>query len=207
METRAAILWEPRTEWSVEDIELDAPKAGAVKVKLPASGMCHSDEHLVTGDLPAWNSSLPETPLYGPAVIYRQRYIIPAARLEVSYTPVKPIEITASIAYSPIVSAQTVDDHVMRQLTFTDTFSGGTYLEPAIDIRYVPNDRFSARLGASYTMITGLVGTTSWQNDGSTSTFPDVQYLAGSAGASTAARGGGASFNAWDILLSFRVSM
>jgi NDMA-dependent alcohol dehydrogenase len=51
METRAAILWEPRTEWSVEDIQLDAPKAGEVKVKLAASGMCHSDEHLMTGDL------------------------------------------------------------------------------------------------------------------------------------------------------------
>jgi S-(hydroxymethyl)glutathione dehydrogenase/alcohol dehydrogenase len=51
VQTRAAILWEPRTEWSVEDIELDAPKAGEVKVKLAASGLCHSDEHLMTGDL------------------------------------------------------------------------------------------------------------------------------------------------------------
>lgn len=51
MQTRAAILWEPRTEWSVEDIELDDPKAGEVKVKLAASGLCHSDEHLLTGDM------------------------------------------------------------------------------------------------------------------------------------------------------------
>ncbi|MFC5749005.1 NDMA-dependent alcohol dehydrogenase [Actinomadura rugatobispora] len=51
MRTRAAILWEPRTDWSVEDIELDDPKAGEVKVKLAASGLCHSDEHLLTGDM------------------------------------------------------------------------------------------------------------------------------------------------------------
>ena len=51
MQTRAAILWEPHTDWSVEDIELDDPKAGEVKVKLAASGLCHSDEHLVTGDM------------------------------------------------------------------------------------------------------------------------------------------------------------
>ncbi len=51
MQTRAAILWEPNTEWSVEDIELDAPKAGEVKVELAASGLCHSDEHLLTGDM------------------------------------------------------------------------------------------------------------------------------------------------------------
>ena len=51
MDTQAAILWEPHTEWSVEDIELDPPKAGEVLVKLAASGLCHSDEHLVTGDM------------------------------------------------------------------------------------------------------------------------------------------------------------
>ncbi|WP_028644146.1 NDMA-dependent alcohol dehydrogenase [Nocardioides sp. URHA0020] len=51
MKTRAAILWEPHTDWSVEDIELDAPKKGEILVKLAASGLCHSDEHMVTGDM------------------------------------------------------------------------------------------------------------------------------------------------------------
>jgi S-(hydroxymethyl)glutathione dehydrogenase/alcohol dehydrogenase len=51
MQTRAAILWEPKTAWSVEDIELDPPKRGEVLVKLAASGLCHSDEHMVTGDM------------------------------------------------------------------------------------------------------------------------------------------------------------
>jgi NDMA-dependent alcohol dehydrogenase len=52
MQTKAAILWETEKPWSVEDIELDEPQEGEVQVKLAASGMCHSDEHLVTGDLP-----------------------------------------------------------------------------------------------------------------------------------------------------------
>ncbi len=52
MKTKAAILWETNTPWSVEDIELDPPGPGEVLVKLSASGLCHSDEHLVTGDLP-----------------------------------------------------------------------------------------------------------------------------------------------------------
>ena len=51
VKTKAAILWERNTPWSVEEIELDPPKTGEVLVKLAASGMCHSDEHLVTGDL------------------------------------------------------------------------------------------------------------------------------------------------------------
>jgi S-(hydroxymethyl)glutathione dehydrogenase/alcohol dehydrogenase len=52
VKTKAAILWEVGKDWSVEEIELDPPKDGEVLVSLAASGMCHSDEHLVTGDLP-----------------------------------------------------------------------------------------------------------------------------------------------------------
>jgi NDMA-dependent alcohol dehydrogenase len=52
MKTKAAILWETNAPWSVEEIELDPPGPSEVLVKMAASGMCHSDEHLVTGDLP-----------------------------------------------------------------------------------------------------------------------------------------------------------
>ncbi len=51
METEAAILWGMGQDWSVETIELDPPKTGEVLVRIAASGMCHSDEHLRTGDL------------------------------------------------------------------------------------------------------------------------------------------------------------
>ena len=62
MKTKAAILWARNTPWSVEEIELDPPKAGEVLVKMVASGMCHSDEHLVTGDL---GGITPDPPLIG----------------------------------------------------------------------------------------------------------------------------------------------
>ena len=62
MKTKAAILRARNTAWSVEEIELDPPKAGEVLVKIVASGMCHSDEHLVTGDLAG---ATPEPPLIG----------------------------------------------------------------------------------------------------------------------------------------------
>jgi S-(hydroxymethyl)glutathione dehydrogenase/alcohol dehydrogenase len=51
VKSKAAILWETHSKWSVEEIDLDPPKAGEVLVKLAASGLCHSDEHLVTGDM------------------------------------------------------------------------------------------------------------------------------------------------------------
>lgn len=51
MKSKAAVLWETNSKWSVEEIELDPPREGEVLVKLAASGLCHSDEHLVTGDM------------------------------------------------------------------------------------------------------------------------------------------------------------
>jgi NDMA-dependent alcohol dehydrogenase len=62
MKTKAAILWERNTPWSVEEIDLDPPKVGEVLVRMVASGMCHSDEHLVTGDMAGVT---PELPLIG----------------------------------------------------------------------------------------------------------------------------------------------
>lgn len=62
MKTKAAILWERNTPWSVEEIDLDPPKAGEVLVEMVASGMCHSDDHLRTGDLAGVT---PEPPLIG----------------------------------------------------------------------------------------------------------------------------------------------
>ncbi|WP_019873995.1 NDMA-dependent alcohol dehydrogenase [Sporichthya polymorpha] len=52
MKTRAAILWDRQKDWVVEEIELDPPKRGEVLVKMGGSGLCHSDEHIRSGDLP-----------------------------------------------------------------------------------------------------------------------------------------------------------
>jgi NDMA-dependent alcohol dehydrogenase len=52
MKTKAAVLWGLGQKWEVEEVDLDPPGPGEVMVRLTASGLCHSDEHLVTGDLP-----------------------------------------------------------------------------------------------------------------------------------------------------------
>ncbi len=53
MKTKGAVLWGVKEEWSVEEIDLGDPVAGEVQVRLAASGLCHSDEHLVTGASPS----------------------------------------------------------------------------------------------------------------------------------------------------------
>jgi NDMA-dependent alcohol dehydrogenase len=50
MRTRAAIIREPGKPWEITELELDEPKPGEVLIRFAASGMCHSDEHLRTGD-------------------------------------------------------------------------------------------------------------------------------------------------------------
>jgi NDMA-dependent alcohol dehydrogenase len=70
VDTKAAVLWKTHSDWQIEDITLDPPKAGEVLVELAASGLCHSDEHLVTGDMampPELNELLgfPQYPIIG----------------------------------------------------------------------------------------------------------------------------------------------
>jgi S-(hydroxymethyl)glutathione dehydrogenase/alcohol dehydrogenase len=50
--TRAALLYGPGQDYKIEEIELDDPRAGEVLVAMRACGLCHSDEHSRTGDLP-----------------------------------------------------------------------------------------------------------------------------------------------------------
>ncbi|MGY1744779.1 NDMA-dependent alcohol dehydrogenase [Blastococcus sp. SYSU D00695] len=52
MKTKGALLWGVGEKWSIEEIELGDPREGEVQVQLAASGLCHSDEHLVTGATP-----------------------------------------------------------------------------------------------------------------------------------------------------------
>ena len=52
MKTKGALIWEFNKPWSVEEIDIGDPRKGEVKVALEPAGMCHSDHHVVTGDIP-----------------------------------------------------------------------------------------------------------------------------------------------------------
>ena len=55
MKCAGAILSRIGEAWSVEEIEVLPPGRGEVLVEWKAAGLCHSEEHFVTGDfvLPA----------------------------------------------------------------------------------------------------------------------------------------------------------
>jgi NDMA-dependent alcohol dehydrogenase len=50
MKTKAAVLYEVGDPFQVETLDLQPPQSGEVLVRMAATGVCHSDWHLVTGD-------------------------------------------------------------------------------------------------------------------------------------------------------------
>jgi NDMA-dependent alcohol dehydrogenase len=49
--TRGAILRSAPGKWEVVDLQADDPRQGELQVKVAASGLCHSDDHIATGDM------------------------------------------------------------------------------------------------------------------------------------------------------------
>lgn len=52
MQTRGAIIRQTPGTYEVADLELSRPRQNELLVKMVASGLCHSDDHLAKGDLP-----------------------------------------------------------------------------------------------------------------------------------------------------------
>ena len=52
MKTRAAVAWEAGQPLSIEEIDLDGPKAGEVLLRIVATGVCHTDAYTLSGDDP-----------------------------------------------------------------------------------------------------------------------------------------------------------
>ena len=50
MRTRGAVIRQAPGTYEVVDLELDSPRSGELTVKMVASGLCHSDDHIASGD-------------------------------------------------------------------------------------------------------------------------------------------------------------
>jgi S-(hydroxymethyl)glutathione dehydrogenase/alcohol dehydrogenase len=49
---KAAVLYEYGKPLVVEEVDIDPPKKGEVKIRLAATAICHSDIHVIKGELP-----------------------------------------------------------------------------------------------------------------------------------------------------------
>lgn len=52
MKVKAAVAWGPNQKLSIEEVDLEEPKAGEVLVKLKATGVCHTDAYTLSGKDP-----------------------------------------------------------------------------------------------------------------------------------------------------------
>ena len=59
MRTRAAVLFNQPGKWEVTELDLEPPQQGELLIRMAAAGLCHSDDHLLTGDLPIPEGALP----------------------------------------------------------------------------------------------------------------------------------------------------
>lgn len=50
---KAAVLWELKKPLSIEEVEVAPPKAKEVRIKILATGICRSDDHVVKGKYPS----------------------------------------------------------------------------------------------------------------------------------------------------------
>jgi len=190
-----------RFKWSARDGYLQYP---------PSTGHSYyfnSNGTLVYGTEPPWTSNVTKTPLYGTGIVYEQQFLVPMAGASATYSPGTGFSIGASFSFSPFVFAQTTDNHMFRLINIYDSFSNGLLLEPAVDVTWELGRGASLRLSGRYRLISGLVGNSTWQYEGTTSTSPNSQYIAGPGSNSTVTNGGGASFEAVDASLSFRLSL
>ncbi|KAK7819355.1 hypothetical protein U0070_025383 [Myodes glareolus] len=46
---RAAVAWTTNAPLSIEEVEVDPPKAGEVRIKIISSGVCGTDNHILEG--------------------------------------------------------------------------------------------------------------------------------------------------------------
>lgn len=51
MQTRGAIVRQAPGKYEVVDLEVNDPRPDEIQVKMAASGMCHSDDHVASGDI------------------------------------------------------------------------------------------------------------------------------------------------------------
>ena len=52
MKTKAAILMEQPGRWEIAEVDLDPPRQGELLIRMAAAGLCHSDDHGASGDIP-----------------------------------------------------------------------------------------------------------------------------------------------------------
>lgn len=146
-----------------------------------------------------WSSSTPKTAAYGTGIIYEQIYFIPGVFLGTDWLISRFARLHAGFLYSPAVACNDVDNHEFTGADYYEKMSGGSLVEPSLQLEWNPTPQSTLSFVISYRSIWGLVGNAtviyttsspylSGHSPGATYTFPD---------------GGGASYSALELSITY----
>jgi outer membrane protease len=108
----------------------------------------------VIGDWPYGHGSLPD----GPALTYTQTWNIIATGISFYGAFNRYFDADVSLKLSPFIWCTAVDNHLLRNLTITDSMWGVFFVEPSLLFSFTPNGFFKLSLAAAYRYIGGARG-------------------------------------------------
>jgi outer membrane protease E len=121
-----------------------------------------------------WSPSFQKEPLAGAGIIYIQHWILLSPGISLGAV-LDRVTLEASFKITPAVLSIAIDEHILRDIVFTDYMAGGLALEPALDIGVELTKNFSVGLTARYRHIVKTRGNEVIDKKGESSyTVPDV---------------------------------
>lgn len=96
--------------------------------------------------------------VYGRGITYQPTVIVPALGASAELLPADFFSFYISLSFSPFANVTSVDNHLLRRLTFTDVMNGGFFINPAVDLSFKLTPKLTLSLNADYINIFGLLG-------------------------------------------------
>ncbi|GHV81880.1 hypothetical protein AGMMS49991_04380 [Spirochaetia bacterium] len=139
-----------------------------------------------------WDAGFPKASISGPAISYRQMWLIAGPGLILDFPVWKLFSVSISFTVSPFIWGAAVDNHLRpdKFKQYNDYPRWGISLEPQMEFAYSPDDRFSLSVYVSYRLISGAKGDTYQDNN------PSLR----------SANAIGAGYHALDTGLSLKIS-
>ena len=107
-----------------------------------------------------WSPAIPQAPFYGPGILYSQDWFIFSPGLSLHLPFFRYFQAALYFQISPLIIGIAVDDHLQRDLQFTDSVFFGLFMEPQGEFVFSPHERFDISLKVSYRFIRGPRGNT-----------------------------------------------
>lgn len=184
-------------KWSAQDGYLQYPTTGAPYGMSP----------FTPGTYTPWSPGETKTPIYGTGILYEATWVGFALGVRSRYQFLDGFSVDASFAFTPILSCYTEDNHVLRQLDFYSTLSGGFMIEPRVAVEYVPFTGGVLRLEIGYRYTWGMKGDLTEVSTGTTTVTNGFPYYAGPDSSFTGTGDSGASLSVLDASLGLSISL